>query len=185
MRLMPDRNPRFSEDEMQEAVAQYFANKKFRSPDPYNWEGIVPKVYREIRIKEIGRISDVVIYLTDRKIINVECKLRDYNYVLNQAKNHLMWADYSYICLSAETYLPIFILNKMISLGIGLLLWHPDYFVKVLQSGYNKTKDKKIREIVLSELKKRNSIATAQDEQSKQGGIVLRNPRKVNLTKTK
>ena len=80
----------------------------------------------------------------------------DYGFVLNQAKDHLMWADYSYICLTPETYLPAYILDDMINHGIGLLFWHPGYFVEVLQSGYNKKKDKSVRESVMNELKKRN-----------------------------
>lgn len=171
MRLMPNRDPEYSEDEMQEKVAMYFADRKFRSSDPYNWDHIIPKVYREVRIPKIGRISDVIVYLTDRKIINIECKLSDYGFVLNQAKDHLKWADYSYICMASETYLPAYILDEMIGHGIGLLFWHPDYFVEVLQSGYNKKKDKSIRESVMAEIKKRNHIITGKNEVEKQSVI--------------
>jgi hypothetical protein len=62
--------------------------------------------------------------------------------------------------MASETYLPAYILDEMFSHGIGLLFWHPDYFVEVLQSGYNKKKDKSIRESVMAEIKKRNHIIT-------------------------
>lgn len=168
---MPDKTPMFFEDEMQEKVALYFASRKFRSSDAYNYYPITPKVYREVKIPQINRISDVIIYLTDRKIINIECKLRDYGLVLNQSKDHLRWADYSYICLPSETYLPASILDEMIGLGIGLLFWHPNYFVEVLQSGYNKNKDKSIREFVMAQLKKRNQITTGENETANQSVI--------------
>jgi uncharacterized protein (UPF0248 family) len=170
---MPNKEPGYSENEMQEKVALYFAHRKFRRQDSrtYSWHSITPKVYREVRITQIKRISDVVIYLSDRKIINIECKLRDYGFVLNQAKDHLRWADYSYICFPPETYLPAYILDEMISLGIGLLFWHPDYFVEVLQSGYNKKKDKSIREFVITELKKRNQITTVKNEMANQSTV--------------
>lgn len=156
---------------MQENIALYFTKRRFRQSDPYNWDHITPKIYREVRIPKIGRISDVIVYLTDRRIINIECKLSDYGFVLKQAKDHLEWADYSYICMASETYLPAYILDEMISHGIGLLFWHPDYFVEVLQSGFNKKKDKLIRESVMKELKKRDQAATGKDESINQAVI--------------
>lgn len=161
MRLMPARTPKYSEDEMQKGVFDYFTARKFRPSDHANWNLITPKVYREIRIPQIGRISDVIVYITDRKIVNIECKLVDYGIVLQQAKDHLKWADYSYVCLPAEIYLPAYILDAMINYGIGLLFWHQTYFVEVLQSGYNKQKDKELRKQVMSELKKRDSLNTS------------------------
>lgn len=168
---MPFRSPLFSEDEMQEKVALYFTNRRFKSSDPYKYDRITPKIYREVRIPQIGRISDVIVYITDRKIINIECKLSDYNSVLKQAKDHLSWADYSYVCIPAETYLPAFILDDMITHGIGLLFWCPDYFVEVLQSGYNKKKDKSIRETVMMELKRRNGRNSGKKEIANQAVI--------------
>jgi hypothetical protein len=170
MRLMPNHNCHFSEDEMQQKVAEYFAARKFLSNDPFT-KYIIPKVYREVHISGVSRISDVIIYLTDRRIINIECKLVDYNFVFNQAKDHLSWADYSYICLPADTYLPAYIIDKMINLGIGLLFWSPDYFVEVIQSGYNKSKDKQLREKVVKLLKRINQQNTGKKEVA--GQIVM------------
>jgi len=168
MRLMPDSQIHYSEDEMQENVADYLSMRTFLSSEPYHERRIIPKIYREVRIPKIGRISDIILYITDRKIINIECKRENYGVVFEQAKDHLKWADYSYICLPSETYLPAYILDKMINLGIGLLFWHPDYFVEVLQSGYNKDKDKSIREYVIAELKKRDSYIKAINQNNNQ-----------------
>jgi len=164
---MPNTNSSFLEGEMQEKVAAYFANQTFIPSDLY-LPRIVPKVYREVRIPQINRISDVVIYITDRKIVNIECKLSDYNSVFKQAKDHLQWADYSYMCLPPDNYLPAYILDKMITHGIGLLFWTPDFFVEVLQSGHNKNKDKALRKLVIDRLKKRQQIITGKKEEESQ-----------------
>lgn len=152
MRLMPDKSSPVSEYEMQSSVADYFGKRIFRSTDSFHKIAVTPKIYREVRIPTIGRISDVIIRITDRRIINIECKLHDYGMVIRQATDHLKWADYSYVCLFSETYLPAYELDGMITNGIGLLLWHPNYMVEVLQSGFNKNKDKQLRETVLKRL---------------------------------
>jgi hypothetical protein len=163
MRLMPDKSPRCSEFEMQDQVSDYFAKRVFRNPNEWN-KPIIPKIYREVNIPEIGRISDIIIYLTDRRIINIECKLVDYGTVVSQSMDHLRWADYSYVCLFADTYLPAYILDKMIVNGIGLIFWTPEFLVEVIQSGYNKKKDKTIRESVMKKLKKQDQKHTGQRE---------------------
>jgi len=161
MRIMPDTVTSYSEYSMQLQVAEYFSHRKFG-------DSLTSKVYREIKIPSIGRISDIIIYLSDRKIINIECKLYDYRVVIKQAIDHLRWADYSYVCFFANTYLPAYILDLMITKGIGLLLWTPDIFVEVLQSGYNKSKDKVIKQEVLRKLKKRDQIKMGKKESNKQ-----------------
>jgi hypothetical protein len=171
MRLMPDRNAPCLEDEMQDKVAEYFANRIFLSSEPYHKRRIIPKVYREVYIAKIGRISDIIIFITDRKIVNIECKLIDYNGVINQAIDHLKWADYSYVCFYADTYLPAYVIDKMLSNGIGLLLWQPGMFAEVLQSGFNKLKDKSLRTEVLSILRKKDHIITGLIESDSQKTI--------------
>jgi hypothetical protein len=176
MRLMPNKDACFSEDEMQEKVALYFTQRRFPSNnenDKWNNKYITPKVYREVRIPQISRISDVIVFITERRIINIECKLADYSFVLKQAKDHLRWADYSYICFSPERYIPAFILDEMIHHGIGLLFWHRDYFVEVLQSGYNKNKEKTTRDGVLKILKGIDRKNTSINETSCQMKINL------------
>lgn len=175
MRLMPNRNPRCSELEMQDSVAEYFSKRRF---EPSNWNGfhnsmIIPKIYKEVNISRIGRISDIIIYITDRRIVNIECKLFDYGTVLNQAKDHLKWADYSYVCLYADTYLPAYILDQMITNGIGLLFWRPDNLIEVIQSGFNKAKDKSIRYSVMDILKGKDKIIRGETESELQYKLVI------------
>lgn len=155
---MPNKSAPCSEDEMQQNIAEYFSKRRFV---PTNWDGwyesmIIPKIYREVNISQISRISDVIVYITDRKIVNIECKMTDYDGVIRQAKDHLKWADYSYVCLFADTYLPSYGISNLIKSGIGLLLWQPEMFVEVIQAGYNKNKDKNIRLKVMDILKNKD-----------------------------
>ncbi|HDY88545.1 MAG TPA: hypothetical protein ENH82_10610 [bacterium] len=82
-----------SEYDMQRFVATFFEEYNFRSSDPYNWDDIKAKVYREVGIPKIGRISDVIVMVTSRKIFNIECKLNDTAGVVIQAIDHLKWAE--------------------------------------------------------------------------------------------
>jgi|WetSurSiteA1Bulk_404760.scaffolds.fasta_scaffold28795_3 hypothetical protein len=161
MRLMPNRSAPCLELEMQEQVANHFSERKFQlSPGKTERYGkwIYPRVYREISIPHIGRVSDIVIYITDNKIINIECKMTNYDEVINQAISHLSWADYSYVCFYADTYLPSREIKRCLDRGIGLLLWKPEIFVEVIQSTWNKKADKEIRKYVLEILKKKKPI---------------------------
>lgn len=171
MRLLPDRSAPCHEDIMQREVAEYMANRRFAVGSSWNQTWVNPKVYREVSVRQIGRISDVVVVITDRKVVNIECKMSSYEEVYKQALDHLSWADYSYICLFADTYLPAYMLDKMINNGIGLLLWRKGIIVEALQSGYNKRKDKQIRQVVMEKLKKMDSIKTAESENLQQGQI--------------
>ena len=167
---MPNKSAPCHEDKMQRQVADYFSQRRFA---PSNWNGfhdsmIIPKIYREVSISRIGRISDIIIYITNKKIINIECKMEGYEMVIMQAIDHLKWADYSYVCLFADTYLPAYAIDKMVANGIGLLLWKPEIFVEVIQSGYNKNKEKTIHDSVVKLLKKKESIKTGMTELKQQ-----------------
>ena len=180
MRLLEQLNSTYhkiSEDQMQSELAQLMADKEFRPSSPYDWNWITPKVYREVSIPNIGRRSDLIVHITDRKIINIECKLEDYGEVIYQAKNHAYWANYSYICFWADTYLPNDIIRKCLDLGLGLIIWRPGHFIEVLQAKHQKGKDtgaKAIRKEILKTLKKKDAISTGKKEQSGQLNLTPR-----------
>lgn len=46
----------------------------------------------------LGRIVDLV-YLQNGRVFTVEFKMRDWRRAIMQAKDHLLGADYSYICM--------------------------------------------------------------------------------------
>ena len=53
-------------------------------------------VRREVPL--LGRIVDLV-YIQDGLVITVEFKMRDWRRAILQARDHLLGADYSYICM--------------------------------------------------------------------------------------
>ena len=110
---------------MQDAVSQIMLITEFEYQ--YGVRGVDYKpplnVYREIGIRKIGRVSDIIVEITPRKIVNIECKMFDYTCVIEQAFDHLLWADYSYICMHERSMIPNYIIKDMIGKGLGLMLW--------------------------------------------------------------
>ena len=119
-------------------------------------------VFEEVHIPEIGRRSDIVIYITDRIIINIECKLDNYTEVLSQAKDHATWADYSYICIHHSAFIPTSVIREMIENRIGLIYWVSDnQFIEVINGMKIKNDNKNARSSVLRTLKKKQHMKTA------------------------
>ena len=85
--------PTYTESDMQRDVADFFKHNRYFFADRFT--NVIPEIYREISIPEIGRRSDVLIKMMGR-LINIECKLGDYSGVLMQAKDYLSGVDYSY-----------------------------------------------------------------------------------------
>lgn len=169
MNILPVRDPGISELDMQESLVNRLRDKCWKTSDPY-WmqKNIDHHVLQEIRIPNIGRISDIIVYVTPRKIINIECKLKDYGCVFEQAKDHLLWADYSYICFHADTNLPVYVIQQMIDNGIGLIFWRENEFpVEVLQASWNKGKDKHLRKIANGVIEKHIQDLKRQEEANK------------------
>lgn len=158
MNILPIYDPAESEDQMQEDMAEVLAQKKWRQEAADSWDVRVFKgtVIREFRIPEINRISDLVLFVTPRKIFNIECKLTNYTEVLKQAEDHLKWCDYSYICLHADCYIPSYIVQEMINQGIGLLFWRAgERPVEAIQAHHNSPSDKELRKLLNQRIKKK------------------------------
>jgi hypothetical protein len=153
----------YSEREMQEDVYKQILDTKYyyQKPHPtisshYITSSSKPEfVCMEFRIPEIGRISDIILKLTPRKIINIECKLSDIPGVIKQAKDHLKWADYSYILVPDNVYISPKYIKDCIDLKIGILFYNVvrSDFSEVIKAGHNKMKDKDIRKAVNWRLK--------------------------------
>jgi len=166
MNLIEKYNLSTSEDQMQKAVADFFADYEYDRLTGYEWQNIKGTVYREVTIPNIGRRSDIIVKINDRKIFNIECKTNDITGVIQQAINHLYWADYSYICVHAKTYIAPYHVANMIKHGLGLMLWQnenqgdkrPEALVDVFGAELNTykagKKQKPLREMVLKRLKK-------------------------------
>lgn len=119
----------YAEDRMQADVQKWLHKYTFwRSTEGgYSREKVKLKTYREIHIPEIGRRSDLIVFFSKRKIFNIELKLFDTGEVLRQALDHKRWANYSYICMPHNVYIPDCDKQRMIKEGIGLLLWIPEF----------------------------------------------------------
>jgi len=119
--------------------------------------------FEQIRIKEIGRVSDLIIKVGDSRLINIEFKLGDWNCLLNQAKDHLKWADYSYACVPIN-WLRVFprqFCKSILENKIGLLVGSEDTFIEVFRAKHNtysSGKSKELRNKVLNDLKKKMQI---------------------------
>jgi len=116
-----------SEYDMQKQVDNYIKNTKFYKIDnkyPYKKILLQPDIFREIHNGNIGRISDHVIYFSPKRIINIECKLTAIDCVIKQAKDHLLWADYSIIIIPPDiTYVTNKHFQEILDSGIGLTYW--------------------------------------------------------------
>jgi len=154
MIILPNRHPAETEYDMQEDITQTLSARRWYNQSQQKYHS--GDVFKEVRIPDIGRISDIIVLITDRKIINVECKLLDYTTVLEQAKDHLKWCDYSYICLHADAYIPGYITYKILKAGIGLIVWRKgEKPTEVIQAYWNKNKDKALRAQVLGILRRK------------------------------
>lgn len=74
---------------MTEKSIQHDSFKRLRSLTSINVRPEVPL---------LGRIVDLV-YIQDELVFTVEFKMRDWRRAILQARDHLLGADYSYICM--------------------------------------------------------------------------------------
>lgn len=147
----------YGEDYMQQQVEKMLLEYPYDDPSaPFKKKhDIIPTIYREIHVPEIGRRSDLIVKFSDRKIFNIECKLFDADTVIKQAADHLFWADYSYICFPHNVYLPNYRRKQMLEHGIGLLYFIPNTgLIEGIMADYNKNKDELIRKNLISTLKR-------------------------------
>lgn len=132
------------ESEMQDDVARLILEDKL-------WDGEkTRKLYMEVPVPQVGRRSDIVLSAEKRtKYYNIECKIVDVKKVIEQAKDHLRWANYSYICLKENTYIPQYRIQELLEFNIGLLLWEPGVIMECVPSGESKYIDMNLRRGVI------------------------------------
>ena len=141
-----------SEDDLVQLFIEKYSQKHLMFTD---WQMFT--MYTEVRIPEIGRRSDVVLYTDHKKVINIEFKLTDSAGVFKQAKDHKKWADYSVVCMPANvfSYQTSHWLTQFMKEGIGILLYANGTFIEIMKpyhSTHTGGKDKRIRTNVLSRL---------------------------------
>lgn len=124
------------------------------------------KYYEQVRIREINRISDLIVRCGDSRLINIEFKLGDWHCVLQQAIDHLKWCDYSYVCVPVN-YLRVFpqrFCNELLDKRIGLIVGTSQTFFEVFRAKHNTYKAGKSKELrlkVLNHLKIKDQVQVA------------------------
>ena len=144
----------YTEDEMQKDVERYLKSISFcRFDNKYPYKHLLNvRFFREVTTPGFRQRSDHIIYFSDRKIINIECKKEGYTTVIEQAKKHLCWADYSLICMPM-IYIPNKYKIEMIELGIGMILYMKGVGIyQVINPIYNRNKDVGIRAAMIKKL---------------------------------
>ena len=79
-------------------------------------------VCREVPV--LGRSADLA-YVRDESLITVEFKLRDWRKAVLQARDHLLGADYCYVCMPKRGVSDLMRL-ELKTAGIGLLFFRED-----------------------------------------------------------
>lgn len=147
-----------SENQMQEEVDEFLRAQTY-SELVYNGMYVEKRklesvAVREWRIKEVGRISDHILVINKKRIINFECKLDDISKVIHQAQSHLEWCDYSVIIMPGDgRYIANSYKKECISKGIGMFYWLKGIgMFEFILPKYNKSKNKLLRAKVLREV---------------------------------
>lgn len=121
--------------------------------------------YEQVRVPEIGRISDLVI-ICQHRIVNIEFKLGDWKCLLSQSIDHLKWCDYSYVCvpINCLRMYPQVFCEELLKNGIGLIVGSNDTFIEVFRARHNtfkNGKDKSLRSKVFSRIGEPNLFTDA------------------------
>jgi hypothetical protein len=69
----------------------------------------------------LGRFVDLV-YIKDGRVVTVEFKLRDWRRAIAQAKDHLLGADYAYVCMP-ERKISDKLRKELKKAGVGLIFY--------------------------------------------------------------
>ncbi len=143
-----------SEYDMQKQVDSFLKEYEFRKWDGWNYQNLPKIVLREFSVPEVCRISDHVLLIAGKRVINLECKLQDIGCVIKQAKDHLNWCDYSIIIIPPDyNYVANSYKLECIQHGIGLWYWFNEVGVyEFILPAFNKNSNKIVREQVIKRI---------------------------------
>lgn len=143
-----------SEGDMQMQVDAFLKKHPF-----YRWTGHGREerkkiVLREFPIREIGRVSDHILLLDRKRVINIECKLHNTEEVIHQAADHLEWCDYSVICLPPDAkYVPNYHKMEILKKGLGLFYWFKDLGIfEFILPKFNRNKNPDLRKKIIERI---------------------------------
>jgi hypothetical protein len=94
--------------------------------------------YIVLEIPFLSRCIDMVLITPNEKLITIEFKISDINHAIEQARDHRLGADYSFICIPKRKNIENQLFKKE---KIGLLYYNKDQKVKIetiIIAPYNK-----------------------------------------------
>ena len=80
-----------------------------------------PSLHVHFNVPLLGRYADLA-YMADESIITVEFKIRDWRRATKQARDHLLAADFAYVCMPARRLSEEFA-RILTDTGVGLLFF--------------------------------------------------------------
>ena len=85
------------------------------------------QIYKEIvlEVPYLSRCIDMILVNENNEILSIEFKLKNWRKALEQAKDHKLGTDKSYICIPrSNRQISSTMLETLTEYGIGLLLYH-------------------------------------------------------------
>ena len=157
----------YPEIEMQNNVINFIENyslqKRVSEGSYSHWVDVSKDIFSEVHNAAINRRSDIIVWLDKKRLVNIECKISDVGGVIWQAKDHLCWADYSYICMPHQAYIAPGDIAKMVGIGLGLFLYDDENkkIYEAIYAKFNRSANKKFKE---QAVKKLQSIINKKEE---------------------
>lgn len=81
---------------------------------------------REVRVKEVGRIADFLIYDSEGRLINIEAKCYGFGKLVEQMKDHKTYCDYNYAFILENAITSKDFKKELLENYFGLLIYNHD-----------------------------------------------------------
>lgn len=114
--------------------------------------------YKKIKqeVPFLSRCIDVILINDMDEIISIEFKISKWRHAIEQAKNHKLGADKSYICLPERKKTDV-LLQAVKEAGLGLLFFNPEKderIYEVVEAPNNHTNPTVFRQMLLMNLQR-------------------------------
>lgn len=101
----------------------------------------------EVRVSEVGRVADFLLYHTDNQLINVEAKCHDFKTVLKQMDDHATYCDYSFAFIPDYALTPKWFKEELLKRNMGLIVYNYETkcVTEVFEAHHNKPQNRELR----------------------------------------
>ena len=112
------------------------------------------KYIDELKIKQIPRIPDFLIFKPGNGLINVEAKCNAFECLLNQLEDNSAFCHYSFAFITDICCTPIWFKKKLMDSGYGLIVYNTrtKNITEVLEAHKNQNFNKDLHKIVVSRI---------------------------------